>query len=936
MKEAKLLLVVDGRTHQISILAGQSLRIGSDLDCEICLDGDGIAQQHGTLIWNGGRRLSIAVHAGLAPLCVNGRDVQDEEIQLPADLQVEGQSIRLDIEIAEVKQVLPPLPPVPKSSLGTVKDGVSADGEALKGISSRGVLVALGGLAVILGGAFGWLQWKRHSQAEAASIAAQPPPTVEQAEPIQRPASPPRPPAPPVMIVEPPPPVVRPEQVAAPLLGRLNRAASSLDALFERSSAVDIALSVMTHTGAGIDAGKSAGDDRDAAFALALSAGLLAQPNSGANGGGDSLWASLESSRNEVAAVIKDSEKLENAAARQMIKERRNEIADDLARRFGGVLATAAFQARRDAESARHEALQIVEEAGAFQAKQAKAVEQMKAPLEKFRHSIRIAELLLAGDPAAQYETLLEMQKQMIHLTLDGHPEWEPIDRDLRPKVAAAERIWLGTAIASSETARSAIDRVAGTLQEQARFWTVMQAGLVDQFNGKITAAARSRADQALPDLRARMESLIDQAGKIESPDDRTEALVTLMIKIADGFQGQEPSKGTLPWWGLYPDQRALVGKAATALRNASLSDHDQAVCDVLAVTKLSNDAARLPSENTASLHLPVWLALDAAITRLRDAGERAAVSSYAKEHDLERALLNVISAVSSQQRSEQQALFGNDETTRRIFYEDQIGPTVPAAVIQAAAVMHSHNLVLDTLAGQASRVLRALSLPELTQDRLPNPHRIPAFPGEVVQEIRKLGDGLRRSSALVPSTSPTVVPKPPAPGSAQVLSPPPVAPSAAVASSAAADPVPPTAGFWKLDQLFEGTAYQAYSSNGKRFLLHLAQQSLKEAGVYSGGVDGIPGVGTYQGFVAYQKLKNLPVTGRFDAKLLEALDLQEMPDLRDWTPENDLRATSGRPSMQRPPATPPQGPRPPSPGEQLLRRAAEELIQRGIQQLQR
>ena len=945
MTEAELLLTVDGAVHAVALCSADSLRIGSDPDCDLSFDGAGIAPYHATLRWEGGNRLRLSVLPGKPALSVNGRPISDEVIILPAKLELGGQELGLSVKLpAAVNPKLPALPPVPTKTLPT------ETAPALKGVSSSGILLTFGVLAVVLATVYAWKHFNHSAPIVADTPQPEsPPPTLRESDPVKpeeetisesihRPR-----PAPPQGKAEPeplppPPPVITPEELARPLIARLDAAGATLDRVLESNDSMVIALTVMKHTGVQPDQRRQTEGNADEAFATTLASALLAPDAQPDTAPADSLWTSLKKTRDEVVSTFKDAKKLDSTAARQLVVAHRAELAENLTYRFRNVLSSAGSRIRNDVGSARREALQIVEEAGAFQAKQAKAKEQMAVPLEQVRRMIEAADMLLANDAIAHYETLREVENQLAALTFDNHPEWDQIDMDLRPKLAAAEAGYLDEAVKDQKSAQRSIESVAATLHEHARYWTVVKAGLEDRFNGKITAAGRQRAAQALPDLSARWEVLGSRAAMIESPDVRTETLVGLMVQPADGIQSRQGNHGSTPWFGLWPDQRRLIGKVTTALKNPTITAHDQTVCDILATTKLAESNASLPSENLAALHLPVWLALEQSIAQVTDATERSGIVGYAQEHQLEQAMLNVIQAVRGQQRSEQQNAFGQDENARRIFYESEFHSPVPASVIQAAAQMHAHNLVLDTLANQIARIFRAFALPTLERDRLPEPHRIPALPGEAILEVRKLGEGLRRSSPLVPAPAGSTSAVPPSqPAAANAAAPQTTPPPATQAAAPAGDVIPaPPAGFWKLNEMFEGTPYQAYSSNGKRFLLHLAQATFKESSIYSGSADGIPGISTFAAFTEFQRRHNLPASGRFDAKTLEALDLLEMPDLNDWTPENDLRATAGRPSMARPPSmTPPPQPQP-SPGEQLLRRAAETLIDRGLRELQR
>jgi len=149
--------------------------------------------------------------------------------------------------------------------------------------------------------------------------------------------------------------------------------------------------------------------------------------------------------------------------------------------------------------------------------------------------------------------------------------------------------------------------------------------------------------------------------------------------------------------------------------------------------------------------------------------------------------------------------------------------------------------------------------------------------------------------------------------------------PTAAVANSEQGAEEPPPNGFWSLDIIFEGTPYAGYSATGKKFLLHLAQGTLSEAGLYDGVTDGIPGPMTHKALVAFQRSKSLKNTGRFDAKLIDVLDLQGIPDNRNWVFD---KATVNHPPQRQ--TRPPAGP----PPEDPLFRGAIDMLGKGLQRI--
>lgn len=92
-----------------------------------------------------------------------------------------------------------------------------------------------------------------------------------------------------------------------------------------------------------------------------------------------------------------------------------------------------------------------------------------------------------------------------------------------------------------------------------------------------------------------------------------------------------------------------------------------------------------------------------------------------------------------------------------------------------------------------------------------------------------------------------------------------------------------PPAGYWKLEELFAGTAYSGYSERGRRFLLYRTQQVLKEKGHYKSSADGAPGKNTHKAIAEFQTANGLPATGLLDSATLSALGLNGLADNSDW-----------------------------------------------------
>jgi hypothetical protein len=86
--------------------------------------------------------------------------------------------------------------------------------------------------------------------------------------------------------------------------------------------------------------------------------------------------------------------------------------------------------------------------------------------------------------------------------------------------------------------------------------------------------------------------------------------------------------------------------------------------------------------------------------------------------------------------------------------------------------------------------------------------------------------------------------------------------------------PTLPERGYFDSREVFRGTTYEDYNAHSRSKLLRRAQTRLKEAGHYSGSVDGGMGPGTQEAILDWQENSGLEVTGRLDQKTQESLEL--------------------------------------------------------------
>ncbi|WP_051945369.1 protein kinase [Verrucomicrobium sp. BvORR106] len=107
----------------------------------------------------------------------------------------------------------------------------------------------------------------------------------------------------------------------------------------------------------------------------------------------------------------------------------------------------------------------------------------------------------------------------------------------------------------------------------------------------------------------------------------------------------------------------------------------------------------------------------------------------------------------------------------------------------------------------------------------------------------------------------------------------------------------PPPDGYWNIDQIFTGSSFNAYSKNGRAYLLFEAQAALKQKSHYKAPVDGKVGQGTHKAIVSFQSANGLQPTGQLDSPTVAALGLSGMEDNSDWSAparKRSSRSSSG------------------------------------------
>jgi hypothetical protein len=108
---------------------------------------------------------------------------------------------------------------------------------------------------------------------------------------------------------------------------------------------------------------------------------------------------------------------------------------------------------------------------------------------------------------------------------------------------------------------------------------------------------------------------------------------------------------------------------------------------------------------------------------------------------------------------------------------------------------------------------------------------------------------------------------------------------AAIVAAQASVDP--PSAGYWKLSEIFANSEYSGYSENGRGYIVYKAQEALDE------DADGVPGKGTYKAIQKFQTDHALQPTGQLDSATLAAMSLTGLPDKSDWGSGGGSRRSS-------------------------------------------
>ncbi len=123
----------------------------------------------------------------------------------------------------------------------------------------------------------------------------------------------------------------------------------------------------------------------------------------------------------------------------------------------------------------------------------------------------------------------------------------------------------------------------------------------------------------------------------------------------------------------------------------------------------------------------------------------------------------------------------------------------------------------------------------------------------------------------------------------------------------------PPVNTVFTLDELFDATPYARYNRFSRTRILQIAQEKLKNAGLYTGATDGAPGHGTQTAIIAWQFRETLPPTGKLDQATQDSLGLGGLDESNPPpTPRKERPVTKpSRPAASTPAPTPAPTPEP-------------------------
>lgn len=125
-----------------------------------------------------------------------------------------------------------------------------------------------------------------------------------------------------------------------------------------------------------------------------------------------------------------------------------------------------------------------------------------------------------------------------------------------------------------------------------------------------------------------------------------------------------------------------------------------------------------------------------------------------------------------------------------------------------------------------------------------------------------------------------------------------PVTPTPVVTSSSPPSPALPPRGYFDLNEVFDGTSYDAYNSYSRAQILSKAQEKLKAAGLYHGALDGAMGPGTQQAILAWQRQQKSLVTGKLDMTSQTGLAIANLPESN--APSAPIRTNQTKPKSNR------------------------------------
>jgi hypothetical protein len=199
--------------------------------------------------------------------------------------------------------------------------------------------------------------------------------------------------------------------------------------------------------------------------------------------------------------------------------------------------------------------------------------------------------------------------------------------------------------------------------------------------------------------------------------------------------------------------------------------------------------------------------------------------------------------------------------------------PPEAAAAASSAPAAGSGTMVAAVSPAQAA----ATSLPDSAPADRSTPAATPPGPGTAMP--------LEPSSSQVPAS---ILSMPPAPGYVELPLPEGYVPPPNLRQQIFTQPnyVPdPPGGFWPHESIFPSVPFSDYTSTGRRHLLFLVQEFLKNKKLYDEQPDGLGSEETHIAIERFQAKNDLKANGLLDVPTLAAMNLSTEADNKEWKP---------------------------------------------------